>query len=149
MPYSSQINENVGLVATIEPVSAAGSYLTDAIDLGIARRLIAYIPVGTIGASATVDFAFEWATTSGGTYTVLTTGYAITQDTTGSKCHIVEFAVEQLKAANPTARFVKGKLTIGTAATPCAVVVLGGSERYQPVANQAAAIGQVITSKAG
>ena len=149
MAFSIQLNERLNVLGTIQSASATNTYLSDAIDLGKARRVLALVNVGTIGVNATVDFNFQWATTSGGSYTDLTTGYKITQDTTGGNTHLVEFAVEQLKSAQPTARFVKGKLVIGTNATAVGVTILGGDADFMPVTNPASKVGQIVTSKAG
>lgn len=143
--YSARITETENLVATIQTVNGTGSYYSDAINLNgdSGRRFEADVNVGAIGASATVDFEFQWSATSGGTYATVT-GTAITQDTAGSKTHRVECSTEQVVQLHPTAKFIKGYLKTLVAATPTGVTIRSKDMNYLPATNSASAIGQVV-----
>lgn len=145
MPLTNRVTEEATVVGVIAASGgSAGTQLSEAISLAssTARRLVAYLNVGTIGSSATVDAHFKWAATSGGSYTTITST-AITQDTTGSKVHQVELLVEKLIADQPTAKYVKFEVTVGTASTPYAATVVGFDSPYLPV-TAGADVGQTV-----
>lgn len=148
MAYAEKASERVSVVGLVLPIAtfSATAYKTDAIDMSKYRRFLFIVPVGVIGSSATVDFNVAWSATSGGTYASLGTGAAIVQDTAGSDWHLIEVATEFVYNAHPTAGWLKGQLTIGTANTPCAVVALGFDPRLKPVTQDAAAIGQTLAT---
>jgi len=119
------LSEQLALVATIDPVSqGAGTVYTDAIDMSCWERVLFVLSVGVMGSSSTVDFGVcEGATTSP---TTVISGKSITQLTDAStddnKQVIVEVRADELDPAN---RYVRGKLTVGTAASLVSVVALG------------------------
>jgi len=118
------LSEQLALVATIDPVSqGAGTVYTDAIDMAYWERVLFVLSVGVMGSSSTVDFGVcEGATTSP---TTAIGGKSITQLTDAStddnKQVIVEVRADELDPAN---RYVRGKLTVGTAASLVSVVAL-------------------------
>ena len=65
-----------------------------------------------------------FTTKQGGTGLGLATAYAI-----------VEVTTEQVINAQPTAQFIKGQLTIGTASSQVSVIPLGEMCRYEPASN--------------
>jgi hypothetical protein len=106
------------------------------------------VDAGTLGASATLDFQVKGSSTSGGTYTAIS-GTSITQLTQAgsgsSKYALVEIRVEQLAALNLGYNFLKGSLTIGTAASGAAVIVLADVSRFEPAsAYNATSVAQKI-----
>jgi hypothetical protein len=113
---------------------SVGSVSTSAINLQKFRRVAFLIDVGTVGASGTVDFKVQWCATSGGTYADLA-NTSITQITASSAYAIVEVTAEQVTAVQPTAQYLKGKLTIGTAASQVSVVPIAGICRFEPASN--------------
>lgn len=149
MGYSVRLTESENVISTIQTKNSTGSYYGDVINLAQdnGRRFEADINVGAIGASATVDFEFQWSATSGGTYATVT-GSAITQDTTGGKTHRVEVNTEQVLQLYPTARFMKPYLKTLVAATPTGVVVRSSDSTFQPITNGASAIGQIVNGLA-
>lgn len=142
--YTHNIFEDLAVVATIDPDAyAADAYLTDAIDMGTYRRVGFIILVGTMGASATLDFTIQESDASGGTYTDVggasTPSHAITQMTQAGTDQsdtqvLIEIAAEDLSEGN---RFIKGELVIGTAASDASVVALGSVAREAPVTHLA------------
>jgi hypothetical protein len=147
MSATVRATEAIGLAATIDSKNGTGSYYSDAIslDADAGRRFVAYVNVGTIGSSATVDFEFQWSATSGGTYATVT-GAKITQDTAGSLTHRVEVTADQVKAAFPTATYMKGYLKTLVAATPTGVVVTAHDQAHMPAVSNAAHAGQTVAT---
>ena len=146
MSMTTRVTESSTVVGMIAAnAGTPGTFLSEAISLTAinGRRLVAYVSVGTIGASGTVDVEFEWAATSGGSYTAIAST-AITQDTAGSKVHQIEVLTEYLMAENATAKFVKLKVVTGTAATPFAAVIVGHDGSDLPHA-AGTDVGQTIT----
>ena len=132
------LSESLALVATIDPASVAASTVTsDVIDLKLARRVVFIVAVGTLGASATVDFVVKGDSTSGGSFTTTITGKTITQLTKASsddnKQVIVEVSAEE--AAQQGFRYVRGSLTVGVAASQACVIALAGDLRYSAAAD--------------
>lgn len=136
--YSNRLSQQLALVATIDPQSVGvGTSDSDAVDMATFRRCAFVVLTGVLGASATVDFKLRWSATSGGTYADIT-GKAITQLVKASHDNsqaIVEITAEELLTADATARFVKGRITVGTAASIVGVVALADTARYVPASD--------------
>lgn len=135
--YTESLSESLAVVATIDPQSVGvGTANTDVIDLKLYRRVLFVLAVGALGASGTVDFAVRGDSASGGSFTTNITGKAITQLTKAgsddNKQVVVEISAEE--AAAQGFRYVRGLLTVGTAASQACVVVLAGGLRYSPAA---------------
>jgi len=130
----TEISTVVGYIAANAGATASSPWLSDAIslDCDTARRLVAYINVGTIGSSSTVDAKFQYATASGGTYNDIT-NTAMTQDTTGSHVHQTEVLVENIYNNYPTAKWVKLRVAIAVAATPFSATIVGFDPAHYPV----------------
>jgi hypothetical protein len=132
------LSESLALVATIDPASVAASTVTtDVIDLKLARRVVFIVAVGTLGASATVDFVVKGDTSGGGSFTTTITGKSITQLTKAgsddNKQVIVEVSAEE--AAQQGFRYVRGALTVAVAASQACVIALAGDLRYSAAAD--------------
>ncbi len=129
--YTQQLTQHLSVAGRIAAASQAiGSYLTEAIDLSKARRVLFVIDAGTPGTSGTINFLVQGATTSGGTYTTIS-GTAITQ-LTATGVAVVEVTAEAVQALGLGYTFIKGQLTIGTAASPVSVVAYTSVARNEP-----------------
>lgn len=134
---SVNLSERVAVVGYIAPDAyAAGTVLTNAIDMSKQERILAVVQAGDLGTNATLDFKFTGSDTSGGTYADIT-GAAITQltqaGTDSNKTVLLELKAESL--AGTTVKFVKGSLTIATATSDAGVVVIGGDFKHDPASN--------------
>jgi hypothetical protein len=127
---TEKMGERLPVVGQISPASyGAGTQLTAAIDMANVRRVLFVIQTGVLGASATVDFKITGSATSGGTYADVT-GRSITQIVKASgdnKLALLEVTAEQVGAQGW--RYIKGSLTVGTAASIVGVVALGDGLR--------------------
>jgi hypothetical protein len=143
---SNALYEELAVAAKVNPASySPGTQDSDAVDLAAFRRVMFVLEVGTIGASGTIDFKLQQSDTSGGAYTDIA-GKSITQLTQAGggsgKQAIVEIRADELADGK---RFVRGRVTIGTAATPLSVVALAGRPRFAPVADQdLASVAEII-----
>jgi hypothetical protein len=137
--YTERMSEALAIPAagihTASQTTGSSPYDTAAIPLAKVRRTLFIIDLGALGTSGTVDFKVRWCATSGGTYNDLS-NTSITQRTQaggdGTQYVLVEITTEQVINAQPTAQFIKGRLTIGTAASQVAVIPLCAMERYEP-----------------
>lgn len=137
MSMTNRVTEGSAVLGTIGAnAGTAGTFLSNAIplDCDSARRIVADINLGTIGASGTVDAKLRWSATSGGTYADVT-GTAMTQDVTGSRVDTIEASVEQIMSFAPTANFVKLQVITAVAATPFSAVIRGFDAAHLPVPN--------------
>lgn len=136
--YTERLSEQLAVVATIDPASlTANTYLTDAIDMKLHRRVLFIIAVGALTTNNTTDFSVVGDTASGGSYATAITGKAITQLTkAGSdddKQVLVEVTAEEVAAQG--LRYIKGSLVTATAAALGCVVALADSTRYGPASD--------------
>lgn len=148
MAYGVRISEATNIVGTIQTASGTGTYASDVWSLSsqYGRRFIAYVNIGVIGSSGTVAYTFQVSTTSTGTYTSVTGG-AIESNTTGGQTPSVEVDIEQVYNSYPTAKFMRGYLTLGVAGTQTGVVILSTEMSNMPVGtyNAANALATVVT----
>lgn len=131
--YTEQLSEKLALVATIDPVSQdAGTAYTDDIDMKYWRRVMFIVQLGVMASNSTVDFSVVEGASASPT-TAMSPAKGITQlteaGTDDAKQAIIEVAVEELAAGS---RYIRGKLTVGTAASLVSVVALGSVGRYKP-----------------
>jgi hypothetical protein len=134
MSYA-MLSEQLAVAATIDPANVSPSTVpTDVIDLSRARRVLFIIAVGALGTSATVDFVVKGDTTSGGSFTTTVTGKTIAQLTKAGSDDNKQVVVEVSagEAAVQGFRYVRGSLTVGTAASQVCVIALTGDLRYSP-----------------
>ena len=74
------LSDQLAVIATIDPASISPSTVTtDVIDLSRVRSVIFVVAAGTLGTSATLDFAVKGDSASGGSFTTTVTGKTITQ----------------------------------------------------------------------
>ena len=139
--------ELFAVVGKIDPDAySASTELTEAIDCSYWDQLVFTVMAGTLGSSATLDFKVTSSATSGGTYTDVS-GAAITQltqaGTDSDKVAIV--VLDTTHIATLGKRFVKGSLTIATAASDAGVVVYGFRSRYLPATQyDLAAVDEIV-----
>lgn len=126
--------ENIALLGVVSPVSqGAGTVNTTVIDTSLFEKILFIVKTGVLGTSATVDFDVKADSTSGGSFTTSVTGKAITQlvkATDDSKQVLVEVDANALRAQNTNFRYLRGTVTVGTAASLVDVTVLGFSCTY-------------------
>ena len=129
-----QLSEQLSVIATIDPDAyTAAAYDTDEIDMSNFRRVLFIVAVGTMASTSTVDFlVYGGATTNAGSHSTAVTGKAITQlteaGTDSDKQVLVEVTAEECAAQG--LYFIEGTLTVGTASSDAAVIVLGEYAHY-------------------
>jgi hypothetical protein len=137
MNAQSRLSERLAVVATIDPDAyATGTQGSDVIDMQNRNRVLFIVQAGALGASATLDFKLQGCATANGDYADIE-GKAITQltdaGTDSEKQALVEITSEEAAALGY--RYIKGVMTIGTAASDAAVVALAGDLAYYPAAD--------------
>lgn len=134
-------NEEWAIVGVIDPDAyAAGTNLTAAIDMSKWEQLAAVILIGDRSEGVSVDFAFQSAAASAGSYSSIS-GKSMTQiaDTSPLSGASNKQVVVNLRSGEVTNnnRYVKGLLTLSkspTANTDIAVVVFGRG-RFNPASD--------------
>jgi hypothetical protein len=128
----------VGYLGGIVPAAIAASTVTSGwISAAQYQSFMAIIAAGVLGASATLDAKIQQATDNAGTGAKDVTGLAITQmvkATDDNKQAVLGFATDSLDIANGFAWF-RVSMTIGTAASAAAAIILGMDQRIGSVAN--------------
>jgi hypothetical protein len=130
---SSRMNERNAVVGVINPaVHSAGIVDTTAVDLKNFRRAMFVLLAGNLAGGGVIDFKLQSSDAPGGSYSDLA-GYAITSMNNASGANsqaIVEISADQLPDGH---RYVHGRMTVSTASSAAAVVVLGGDPRDEPL----------------
>lgn len=126
---------------------SAAEKLTGAVDLSKWRQVLFVIDAGTLGASGTLDFKVQGATSAAGVYATIT-GTAITQlvkATDDNKYAVVGVRTEAINALGLNYTHIKGSLLPGTAAANSAVIVLGEATRFEPASGiDATTVAQIV-----
>ena len=142
------MTDDLALIATIDPVSqGAGSVNTTVIDMRYWREVVFYVSCGVLGTNATVDFLVKGDTASGGSYATTITGKSITQlvkaSNDGSKAE-VRVTAEEVAAQG--FRYIRGTLTVGTAASLVTVLAIAAHARYSDAPDyDLASVVQIVT----
>lgn len=142
-------SDQVAVVGNIDPDAYAASTVTTGwIAAKNFERFLAIIQAGTLGVSATVDAKLEQASDSSGTGAKDITGKAITQltqaGTDDDKQALINLRADELDVANAFTHF-RLSVTVGTAASDAAGIVLGFGGRYQPASdNDAASVDEIV-----
>ena len=129
-------SEIAAIVGTVDPdATAAGAVSSDWVDMGAFESIMAIVMAGTLGTSATLDAKLEQASDSSGTGAKDISGKAITQLVKASNDDdqaIINCRAEDLDLAN---NFTHARLTmtVGTATSDAAGIVLGFNARRMPV----------------
>src|SRR5438067_1293840 len=105
------MTQGLAIVGHLDPVSqAAGTVLSEAIDMSKYRRLLAIVQVGAVGAGpGTVDAKLRDSATSGGAYADIA-GKALTTINAANKIATIELRPDEMNAG---AQFTKLSLTVG------------------------------------
>lgn len=144
-----RFSELLAVVATIDPDAAtAATYTSDVVDMLNFRRLLVILQVGEMQATSTIDLTIKGDTASGGSFATTITGKAITQLTAAGsdsdKQVLIDVTSEEVRAQGY--RYVRAALVVGTAASDCALVILGGRTRYRPAYDyDLASVDEIIT----
>lgn len=138
MQPSLKFSDRNAILATIDPAStAASTVLTAWVSLAEWHSIAAILQTGALGASATVDAKLRQATDASGTSAKDITGKAITQLVKASNDNdqvIIQCTGEDLDVNNGFTH-VALSVTVGTAASLIAAVVLGCNPRYAPASD--------------
>jgi hypothetical protein len=143
--YTEQLTQALSIAANpIHPQSVGvGTADTGGIDLSKFRRALFVLNVGAFGGSATVDFKLQ-ESADGISYSDLS-GFAITQLAAAggnNRLASIEVRAGQLSAGK---RYVRGRVTVGTAATLLHVLPLGGEAVQKPAsAHNITAVAQQV-----
>jgi hypothetical protein len=130
----AHLSERLAVVATIDPDAyAAGTYDSDAVDMSRFDRAMFVLSVGEMGISGTVDFKLQESDQPTGPFIDIV-GKSVAQlsQTAGDsdKQAIVEMTADELSEGR---RYVRGRMTVGVAASDAALIALGGDPRNAPV----------------
>jgi len=137
MAYTDLETEHQQLLAVIHPDLGLGTYYTPWFSMATTHKLVCYVLVGDLGASATLDCELHQARDTVGTGAKAITGKAITQLTQaggdGDDVCAIELRTEEMDVQNRFA-CVRVRVDALVAASNFAVMVLGNVPRYAPVA---------------
>lgn len=145
---NAKSSELVAVLATLDPVSqAAATVTTGWIDFSKFHTLLAVLQTGVMGAAATVDAKIQQATSSGGAGAKDVAGRAITQVVKASgdnKQVLISVRDNDCDVANGFS-YVRLSVTVGTAASLIAAMVLGLNPRFADASafNQAGVVQNV------
>ncbi len=133
-------SEMAALVATIDPDATTASTVTsDWVDMSDFETILAIVLAGELGASATVDAKIEQATDSSGSGAKDVTSSDITQLTqAGSdsdKQVLIQLRSSDLDVAGGF-DFVRLSITVATATSDMAGLILGFHPRYAPASDR-------------
>ena len=132
--HTEQLTQALSIAAApVHPQSVAvGTADTGGVDMQKFRRSLLILDVGAFGASATVDMKLQ-ESTDNSTFTDLAgTGVAITQLAAAggnNRLATLEARAGQLSAGK---RYLRARVTVGTAATTLACLALGGEAVNKP-----------------
>lgn len=149
MHFTSLPSENVALASVIAPGAlTAGAKNSGWIDLALYQQLCAILSFGVFGASGTADGKWQVADDSSGTNPVDVTGGngALTQVLkAGGDNKQVIHNLDANKITNTGKRFARYVMTIGTATSDAAGIILGFQARHLPATdNDSANVVQVV-----
>lgn len=134
--FNVRPSDRATVIATIDPSSqAAGTATSDWVSMSDFQSIEAVILAGVLGASATVDAKLQQATDASGTGAKDITGKAITQltkaGTDDNKQAVLNCYASDLDVSNGFTH-VALKITVATAASLTAAVILGHDAKVQP-----------------
>lgn len=139
-------SSRTAIAGVVDPVDGTGTVTSGWVSVADYYNLMAIIAVGTLGASATVDAKIEQATDSSGTGAKDVTGKVITQLTqAGSdadKQAVIDMSHDDMDVDNSFTH-ARLSITVATADSPVAGILLGMDARNQPV-TQPAAVDEVV-----
>lgn len=141
-------SEQAAILGVIAPSSQAAGTLTSGwVSAAKFNKLLAVIATGVLGAAATVDAKFQQATDGAGTGAKDVTGAAIAQivKATGDNTQAeINLDPQQLDVANGFG-YVQLSVTVGTAASLTAALLMGFTPRYAPASDfNATSVKQIV-----
>lgn len=134
MGPNQKLSDGLAILGVIDAISTTTTVSSGWVSMQNFERLLAVIDVGVFGASATVNALLNQATTSGGAGSKAITGKAITQlvaATGNSQQAMINCADQELDLANGFG-FVQLQITVATAASVVAGILLGGVPDFEP-----------------
>lgn len=142
-------SEMAAIVGAIDPdANGTGDYTTGWIDMGDFAAIMAIVMAGTLGASATLDAKLEQATDASGTDAKDVDGSDITQLVKASNDDdqaVIECFAEDLDLEGGFTH-VRLSMTVGTASSDSAGIVLGFAPRYAPASDHdIASVQEIVT----
>jgi hypothetical protein len=134
--YTEQMSQALSITgAPVHSASVAvGTADTGGIDMQKFRRALFVLDVGAFGASATVDMKLQESTDNSTFTDLVGTGVAITQLLAAGGNN--RLATLEVRAGQITKRYVRARVTVGTAATQLCCIALGGEAIDKPGAAQ-------------
>lgn len=141
-------SEGAALLATVDPdVLTAAAHSSDWVDMAKFDQIMAIVLAGALGVSATMDAKLEQATDGSGSGVKDIAGKAITQLTqAGSdddKQAIINLRGEELDLENGFTH-VRLTITVATASSDGAGLVLGFGPRYLPAEDDLASVAEIV-----
>ncbi len=144
-------SERAAVIGSIDPdVNTAAAYTVALyVDASKFASIMGIVQCGTLGSSATVDFALVQATDTSGTSSKAISGKSITQLTqagtdASDKQAIINLRADELDTDNGFT-FVSMTMTVGTATSDASAILLGFDPSYAPASdNDIAAVVEII-----
>jgi len=146
---SKKPSEYIAISGVVDPdANAAAAYTSDYVDMGKFESAVGIVLAGTLGTSATLDFKLVQASDSSGTGVKDITGKASTQltqaGTDSDKQASIDVRAEDLDTDNGF-NHVALIMTVGTATSDCAAVLLGCNPRHAPASdNDLASVDEIV-----
>jgi hypothetical protein len=128
----NRFSDEWAVLATVDPASiAVGTAMTDVIDTQNWNELAFILQLGAIGASGTVDFVVEAsaAANMASPVTIRSAAQLTKADSDDNKQVIIGVRNNELSASGR--RYIRGKVTVGVAATLLGVIAVGRGT-YRP-----------------
>lgn len=140
--------DNAAVLAVIDPDAyGASTEVSDWVDASEFHQILAIVMAGTLGTSATLDAKLRQATSAAGAGAKDITGASITQlvkATDDDKQAIMSLDVDALDIANGF-RYVALSMTIGTATSDAAGLIIGLAPRVGPASdNDLASVDEIV-----
>ncbi|HWU68672.1 MAG TPA: hypothetical protein VN046_07340 [Stenotrophobium sp.] len=140
--------EQAAILGAIDPSSqAAGAATSGWISVANFQKLLAIVHTGVLGAGATVDAKIQQATSAAGAGAKDVAGAAITQivkATGDNKQAEINLDAQQLDVEGGFG-YVQLSVTVGTAASETAALVLGFNSRFAPASDSnAASVAEIV-----
>jgi len=140
MTYHPRLSQELAVVACIDPDAyTTGTENSDIIDMRYHRRVMFIVQAGTLGSTATVNFAVYGDSAAAMSGEVALTGKAITQlteaGTDSDKQAIVEVTAEEVASQIVGGRYIRGKLIVLLATSDAGVIALADHSRYAPASD--------------
>lgn len=141
--------DNAAVLAVIDPDAyGASTEVSDWVDASQFHQILAIVMAGTLGSSATLDAKLRQATSAAGAGAKDITGAAITQltqaGTDADKQAIMSLDVDALDIAGGF-RYVALSMTIGTATSDAAGLIIGLAPRVGPASdNDLASVDEIV-----